>query len=292
MLRHSRSYYLFSAFLALSSLASLYFYGLNVGLDFKGGSLLEIKASNLSIEGVKDELSDLEFESLSVSRLGDKSFLLKSKTIDDQKKNRAIEQLRKIDPEVGESRFETVGPTIGKTLINKALLSVNLAVLAIIGYIAFVFRKIDKPYNSWRFGIIAIVALIHDVLITIGAFSLLGHFYSWIEIDSLFISAILAVLGFSVHDTIVVFDRIRENLQKTAGGDFEVIADRSLKETLGRSITTSFTTLLTLISLFLIGGATIKHFVLTLIIGISIGTYSSLFLATPLLVFWQKRKSP
>lgn len=182
---------------------------------------------------------------------------------------------------------ETVGPVIGAETTRNALLSVAIASLAIILYIAYAFREIPKPYSSWKFGVAAVVALLHDVLVVVGIFSLLGHFAA-VKIDSLFVTALLTIIGFSVHDTIVVFDRIRENLRKTPGS-FTQIVNESILQTLGRSLMTSITVLLTLLALILFGGETIRWFVVALFIGVFSGTYSSIFNAAPLLVLWEEK---
>lgn len=185
---------------------------------------------------------------------------------------------------------ETVGPVIGAETTRNAIFSIGIASLAIIAYIAYAFREIPKPYSSWKFGVTAVVALLHDVLVVVGIFSLLGHFYG-VKVDALFVTAILTVIGFSVHDTIVVFDRIRENLRKTAGKiSFTQVVNESLLQTLGRSLSTSLTVLFTLLALILFGGETIRYFVLALFIGVFSGTYSSIFNAAPLLVLWEERK--
>jgi len=188
---------------------------------------------------------------------------------------------------------ETVGPVIGAETTQKAVGAVGAASLAIILYIAYAFREIPKPYSPWKFGICAVVALIHDVLVVVGMFSLLGHFYN-VEIDSLFVTALLTIIGFSVHDTIVVFDRIRENLSKTAlpagrqaANYFEEVVNESILQTLARSLSTSLTVVFTLLALILFGGESIMWFVAALLIGIISGTYSSIFNAAPLLVVWE-----
>ncbi len=184
---------------------------------------------------------------------------------------------------------ETIGPVIGQETTTNAVMSLGLASLAIILYIAYAFREIPKPYSPWKFGISAVIALLHDVLVVVGVFSLLGHFYN-VQVDSLFVTALLTVVGFSVHDTIVVFDRIRENLRKSPGQPFAEIVNHSLLETLARSLSTSFTVLLTLLALLLFGGETIRWFVVALFIGVFSGTYSSIFNAAPLLVLWEEKK--
>lgn len=188
---------------------------------------------------------------------------------------------------VGEVVFsETVGPVIGEELKQNSVKAVGIASLAIIIYIAYAFREIAKPYSPWKWGVSAVIALLHDVLVVVGVFSILR-----VEIDALFVTALLTIIGFSVHDTIVVFDRIRENLQKTAGKtSFTEVVNDSIKQTLGRSIATSLTVIITLVALVLFGGESIRWFIVALLIGIISGTYSSIFNAAPLLVIWEQKR--
>lgn len=186
-------------------------------------------------------------------------------------------------------KSETVGPIVGKETTENAIKSVGVASLAIILYIAYAFREIPKPYSPWKFGISAVVALLHDVFVVVGIFSLLGHFYG-VQVDSLFVTALLTIIGFSVHDTIVVFDRIRENLNKDFRKPFAVVVNESLVQTLGRSLSTSLTVLLTLLALLLFGGESIRWFVVALFVGIFSGTYSSIFNAAPFLVLWEEKR--
>ena len=188
---------------------------------------------------------------------------------------------------IEEKRFNSIGPVIGSELKESAVWAIVIALIAIVLYIGFAFRKVSFPVSSFKYGIIATIALFHDVIITLGIFAVLGHFFG-VEIGISFVAAILAILGYSVNDTIVVFDRTRENLLKSGIDDFEEIVNKSVNETLVRSINTSFTTLIVLAVLYLFGGDTIRYFVVALIIGISAGTYSSIFIASPLLVTWQK----
>lgn len=169
-------------------------------------------------------------------------------------------------------------------------MAVSFASLAIILYIAFTFRKVPRPLSSWKFGVLAVVALIHDLVITTGCVSVLSHFLPWMEIDALFITAILTVMGFSVHDTIVIYDRVRENFTRHYHKGIEVVAEESVNQTLARSINTSLTTIIVLTALLLLGGAPIRHFIIVLILGIFIGTYSSIFTAAPLLVSWHQSR--
>jgi preprotein translocase subunit SecF len=186
-----------------------------------------------------------------------------------------------------ESSYTSVGPTIGNELRQNAFWELLLVTLGIVLYIAYAFRKVTRPVTSWRFGWAAIIALVHDLFVVIGIFSILGHFFH-VEVDSLFVTAVLTVLGFSVHDTIVVFDRIRENLRTEAGRSLEDVVNHSINQTVVRSLNTSLTVLFVLLSLLLFGGDTIRYFVLALFIGIIAGTYSSIFIASPILVLWQR----
>lgn len=277
-----------SLLVIIPGLFSLVRFGLRPSIDFTGGTLLEIKSPNP--DGVKKIITADGIEVNSIQKTGNGTYLFRTKEIDQKKKDQILAAANKTVGKTDEIRFETVGPVIGKELTAKALYSVGLASLAIILYVAYAFREIPKPYSSLKFGIAAVVALLHDVLVVVGIFSLLGHLYG-VEVDSLFVTALLTVIGFSVHDTIVVFDRIRENLRKTAGKvTFTQVVNESLVQTLGRSLTTSLTVLFTLMALILFGGETIRWFVVALFVGIFSGTYSSIFNAAPLLVLWEEKK--
>ncbi|MFH1610283.1 MAG: protein translocase subunit SecF, partial [Patescibacteria group bacterium] len=190
--------------------------------------------------------------------------------------------------QVVEKRFESIGPVIGEELKNKAIWAIGLALIIIIAFIAFAFRQVSKPVASWKYGIGAIIALAHDIIIVVGAFSVLNHFFLGFEVDILFVTALLTILGYSVNDTIVVYDRTRENLIYNPQSTFEETINKSVNDTITRSVNTSLTTLLVLLSLYFLGGTTIQNFVLALICGTLIGAYSSIFIASPLLVVWQK----
>ena len=279
-------YYLISAILIIPGIIALFLWGLNSGLDFKGGSLIEIKftTQNPSVQQVKDALGGVDLKNLTIQTTGQGSVLIKTEPVGQEKHQQINEGLNKIG-ENQEIRFESVGPTVSSNLRQKAIISICLASLAIILYIAFTFRKVPRPASSWRFGICAVIALIHDLLFVVGVFAILGHFLGY-EIDSLFITALLTIMGFSVHDTIVVFDRIRENLRKSPSLGFEENVNNSIIQTLNRSLNTTLTVLIVLSCLYFLGGTTLHHFVLALLIGIAIGTYSSIFNASPLLVSW------
>lgn len=256
-------FYIFSLLLVIFSIYSLSARGLNLGIDFQGGSLLEVAG-----EVDKSKLpEDLGF---SIQKTQNNT-ILRFSEVSESKHQEIISAIGN-----EELRFESIGPTIGQELKQKALWAISLVLILIIFYIAWAFRKIKQPF---KYGSLAIIALAHDILITLGIFSFFN-----IEINTAFIVAILTILGYSVNDTIVVFDRVRENVLK----DIENPVDISIKQSIRRSLFTSITTLLVLFSIFFFGGATIKDFVLALIIGIIAGTYSSLFLASPLLVSWRK----
>lgn len=239
-------------------------------------------SSNQLKEVLKDKI-----EVSSVSLSGEKTFLLRTKPLEKDKVEEAKKTLEEKFGMVEQKRLETVGPTIGKELVQKSIISIILASIAIVFYIAFAFREVPKPASSWKFGLTAIAALLHDVLLVVGIFSILGKFYN-VEVDSLFVTALLTVIGFSVHDTIVVYDRVRENLKRGLSLRFSQIVNRSIIETLGRSLNTSLTVVLVLVALLLFGGQTVKWFVVALLVGIVSGTYSSIFNASPLLVLWQE----
>jgi preprotein translocase subunit SecF len=256
------------------------------GIDFKGGTLIDITYNNTtSKDAVAQALSNAEIQNASIQQSANNNFVIRAGVLDQAGQQKLQDTLKKVG-DYQQNRFETVGPTVSSDLKRKAIIAVVLASLAIIIYIAIAFRKVPKPASSWRFGICAVAALIHDLAFVVGGFAILGHFFGY-EVDSLFITALLTIMGFSVHDTIVVFDRIRENLRKSPSLGFEENVNNSILQTLNRSLNTSFTVLIVLLTLFLLGGTTLKHFMLALLLGIAIGTYSSIFNASPLLVSWQ-----
>ena len=208
------------------------------------------------------------------------------KGVDEATHQQILAELNKANP-LTEKSFQYIGASVGQELRNKTELAIFLALVAITLYIAFAFRKVSKPVSSWKYGVASLLALIHDIIVPLGAFSILGHFYN-VEITIPIIAALLTILGFSVHDTIVIFDRIRENILRRGMGQFEDTVNLSLTQTLGRSISTVLTVEFVLVSLYFFGGETLKYFALALIIGITSGAYSSIFIASPLLVSWYK----
>jgi len=284
-------WFLIPAGLALIvAIAALSVWGLRFGLDFTGGSLLEVQYSNYqpSLMEVQEALKDAGVSNLIVQPTSD-SVLIRFQENTEEAHQSVIGALEGLATdregvEFRELQFESVGPSIGQELKQKSFNAVALALIMIILYISLTFRKVSKPVSSWKYGLIAILALVYNIIFTLGAFAFFGHFYG-VEINTPFIAALLTILGYCVNDTIIVFDRIRENLPKSRD-NFENTVNLSLNQTLSRSINTSFTVLLALAAIFLFGGASIRDFTLAMIIGVIIGTYTSLFTASPLLVIW------
>ncbi len=289
MVRNRKITYIFSIILVIASLSSLLVWKLKLGIDFTGGSLLEAeyKEGRPEIVKIQQAVNGLGFGNILLQPTGEKDIIVRSRDISEIEHQKLLNALS-VDNKIPlEKRFDSIGPIIGKELWQKSLIAIGLVVLMIILYIAWAFRKVSRPISSWKYGVAAVVALIHDVTIPSGVFAALGHFKG-VEIDILFITALLTTLGFSVHDTIVVFDRIRENLKKDVGRSFEDVVEHSIHQTMARSIFTSMTVIIILFALLIFGGLTTRYFSLTLLLGITFGTYSSIFLASPLLVTWHK----
>lgn len=283
-------WYSISLILIVPGLISLMMFHLKLGIDFTGGSVLEVQG-NVDPAQVTSLATSQGFQDVTVTTSGTNHWLIKYRDPAPAAKGEANHQQFKTvlaKQGLSEISFDSVGPSVSGGITRDALLAVAVASLAIVCYVAFAFRNAPPPVSSWSFGLTAIAALLHDALFVLGIFSILGHFFG-IEVDALFVTAILTVIGFSVHDTIVVFDRIRENLRRERA-EFEVVVNDSILETLARSINTSLTVLLTLLALFLFGGESIRYFVLALLLGIASGTYSSIFNASPLLVTWHNHK--
>lgn len=361
IIKNSKQWFSISGVLIAVSLISLIIFGIKPGLDFTGGTLIEVKFEkevniedlNKAItqvgkgetekteetleepaagenekleeteEGAKEEkltetLEETGQENKAVDQTaaktneenaeiateqtelnlgqpviipsGENSFIIRIKHIDSDTHDLLINKLKESFGELEEPRYTTVGPVIGKTLAKKAFLALGIAIVMIILYIAFAFRRVPKHVNPWRFGICAVIALVHDIILTVGLFSVLGALMN-VEIDALFITALLTIMGFSVHDTIVVFDRIRENLKyQKHGEEFDEVANAALNQTMARSINTSLTTLFTITALFILGATSIRFLTLALVWGIIVGTYSSIFTASPILVEWRRWK--
>ncbi len=283
---HRRIFYTMSGALVLASVGALVLFGLRLGIDFTGGTLLEVtfEGDRPSLEAVTERLNAIGLTAPRIQPVGTTGLFIRLPHIDEATHERLIAAL---GDGVREKRFDAIGPTIGRELARKSILAIALVIVLIVSYIAYAFRKVSEPMASWTYGVVTVVALVHDVIIPAGFFAVAGHVAAF-EVDTLFVTAILTILGFSVHDTIVVFDRIRENLKKKAGASaFAALVNRSVTETLVRSINTSLTVVLAIGAVYVLGGASTKAFTLTLMIGIVVGTYSSICIASPLLVTWQ-----
>ena len=290
VIKYKKFFISLSALFVVVSIAVLVIYGLPLGIDFKGGSQLQMTFTGSRPESlvIQKELGDAGFADITVQPTGTHGVLLKSHSLTEVERASVVSAItNKGTIPATEDSFTTIGPSVGAELRNKAILSVILVLIAIILFVAYAFRKVSKPVSSWKYGVAVVVALVHDIAIPTGAFALLGHFYG-VELDTLFVVALLTTLALSVADTIVVFDRIRENLRVIPQGTpFESVVGQSLSQTFVRSINTSFVVLVMVISLAVIGPASTKLFATVLAIGMFFGTYSSIFLASPLLVLFE-----
>ncbi len=290
-------YFLISLAVLVPGLISLFLFGLNLSIDFTGGTRLTLSyptaVADQQVNLVRKTIEDQKVK-VSVIEKSGKFLFVRTSPMDQKQDALFVETIKTKDSLVKQEEFETIGPTIGAETTQNAIKAVAISSLLVVIYISYIFRKVPRPASSIRFGVSTIIALLHDVFVVLGVFSLLGHFFH-VEVDSLFITALLTVIGFSVHDTIVVFDRIRENLTRSGALSFEKVVNDSILQTLGRSLNTSLTVVLVLFALLIFGGESIRWFVVALLVGVISGTYSSIFNASPILVVWhqwsQKRKS-
>lgn len=286
IINHKRIFLTISAFIVLASIVAIATYGLKLGIDFKGGSLMEVSYTNTrpALEKVTEAVGTLMLGETIIQESGDKDIVVKSRDLTETERASLVETLSiKKEFAVTEKSYTSIGPSVGTELARKSIISIILVILAIIAFIAFAFRHVSRPVASWKYGLIAVVTLAHDIIIPSGVFALLGHFHG-AEVDTLFVVALLTVLGLSVSDTIVVFDRIRENLKLHVGETFAETVGKSLSQTFTRSINTSLTVIIALLALFFFGPVTTKNFALVLVVGMFFGTYSSIFVASPILV--------
>lgn len=281
-INHKKIFYVFSAFLAVASIFFFAGYGLKASIDFTGGTLMELKfASQIKENEIADKLGNLNLGlgKIEIKPGENKTYILRFKEIDQSIHQQIIQNLNPSE----ELRFDSIGPIIGKELKNKAILAVIISLILMIVYLAYAFRQISYASN----GLITIITLVFDIVVIVGVFSFLGKYYG-VEVGLPFVAALLAITGYSINDRIIIFDRIRENLIKSEKEEFSKIIGISLKQTYARSFNTSFTTILVLLPIIFFGGETIKYFSLNLVLGIAIGTYSSIFLAAPLLLEFKK----
>src|SRR3989344_3868589 len=280
-----------------AALLLTFFWQANLSIEFTGGTVVqgEYTDTRPSIDQIKEFSGPLDLNLLKIQPLGEKGVVVRLKALTQEEHNNLVTQLSDGTNEFKETSLSTVGPSVGKELRQKAVLSVLLVLILIILFVAYAFRSVSNVVSSWKYGIVVVITLVHDIFVPTGVFVILSHYFIGYEIDTLFVTALLAILGYSVADTIVVFDRIRENLKNspeikppgTEGLISESFADlvgRSLRETYVRSTNTSLTTVLASLAIFFFGGEATKHFALMLAVGITAGTYSSILLASPLLV--------
>ncbi|MSR73119.1 protein translocase subunit SecF [Candidatus Parcubacteria bacterium] len=304
VVKYRKIFFALSTLLTAGAIVIMLVYGFNFGIDFKGGALLEVSypaGARPTLEMVQGKIDTLGLGGYSVRPSGDNLFVVRTRELNPTEKTTLLSALSydSVDGKTQvanlprEERSNSIGPVVGNELKNKAFVAIAVVILAIVLFVTFAFRKVSKPVSSWKYGLVTVLALVHDVIVPTGVFILFTHFYSG-EIDLLFVTAILAILGYSVHDTIVVFDRVRENLRinsdTRANEDFEITVGKSVSQTFGRSINTSLTIFLVLVVLYFIGGETTRNFAFVLLVGVIVGTYSSIFLASPLLVTLGKMK--
>lgn len=286
ILKYKKIFLSISVILVLLSIVSLFMFGLRIGIDFKGGALTEVvyQTTRPTQSELDAAFKELNLGSILIQPTGELGYIVKSLDLNEEQHALLLKTLSQNGKSVLEEKnFNSIGPSVGRELTRKAIIAIVLVSLGIIFFIAFAFRKVSKPVSSWKYGLMAIVSLLHDVIIPIGLFTLLSHFYG-AEVDTLFVVAALTILGLSVSDTIVIFDRIRENLKNNTKDSFTETVGKSLDQSYMRSIFTSLTVIIVLLSLFFFGPESTKYFALMLTAGMFFGTYSSIFLASPLLV--------
>ena len=294
IIEHKKIFLILSAVLVALSILSIFIFGIRVGIDFKGGALTEIvfEGERPAQNELEDGLKSSSFGPVLLQPTGEKGYIVKTRDLTEAEHTELLNLLSAGGKNMlTETNFNSIGPSVGRELTRKAIIAVILVSLTIICFIAFAFRKVSYPVSSWKYGLIAIVTLLHDVAIPVGLFTLLSH-YLGAELDTLFVVAVLTILGLSLADTIVIFDRIRENLREDANHKniFSEIVERSIKQSYARSIATSLTVILVLLSLVFFGPDSTKYFALMLTAGMFFGTYSSIFLASPLLVLVEERQ--
>lgn len=293
VIQYRKLFYLFTLAALAASIFSIFVFGLKPGIDFTGGSILEIQYAGQrpDLKTLEERFSLLGYAGSRFQPTEDKGLIVRLRALSEEEHRIVLRALAEGNDPAGvltEKRFDSVGSIIGQELRRKAVIAILLVISLILIFISWAFRQVSRPVSSWKYGLVAVLALLHDITIPAGLFAFLGWFYG-AEIDSLFVTALLTILGFSVHDTIVVFDRIRENLRKAANSEeFANIVGKSLDETMGRSLATSLALFLVLAALFWFGASITRYFALTLLVGVIAGTYSSIFLASPLIVSWHK----
>lgn len=295
IISHRKIFFAFSGLMIILSLAALIKWNLNYSIDFTGGAVSEISFNSApDINAIKIVLENpdkgFDIGTPVITPTGSNSVFIRTKTLDQDAHQKMIAAITGKFADAKEIRFDSIGPVIGQEMVQKSIWAIIMVTIGISLYVAWAFRKVTRPVSSWKYGVVSVVTLFHDVIVPIGLFAYLGHFFG-VQIDSTFIVAVLTILGYSINDTIVVFDRTRENLLRYNIKEFEETVNKSLNQTLIRSINTSLTVIIVLVALYFFGGETLKYFALALLVGVVVGTYSSIFIASPLLVEWQKRST-
>lgn len=279
-------WYIFSGAVIVASIVSLIAWSMHFGIDFRGGSLMEVRFSGArpEVPVLTKTVREIAGGDVVVQPVAEQGMIVRSRALTQEEHEALKVSLEKNYGTFDELRFDSIGPTIGEELRQKALYSIIIVLIATILYVAWSFRHVSYPVSSWMYGLITVITAFHDVIIPVGLFSVLGYFFG-VETNGAFVAAVLTIMGYSINDTIVVLDRVRENV-KTSRDDFATTVGRSLHQTYARSLNTTLTTLLALIAVYFFGGESVKYFALALIVGIATGAYSSIFIASPLLVDW------
>ncbi|MFA6131635.1 MAG: protein translocase subunit SecF [Patescibacteria group bacterium] len=286
--KHRKIWFVLSGILIVGSIAAIAIFGFNFGIDFTGGSIIELNFQNRpSVEETQTILSAAGYDHSVIQPSGETEMIIRLEALDETAHQAVLSAFEVKDPGVTELQFNSFGPSVGSELRKKTTTGVIVTLLLIGLFIAWSFRKVSDPVKSWKYALITVFAGFHDVIVPLGLFAILGHFFGW-QIDTAFVAAALTILGYSINDTIVVFDRTRENLGRFGDEHFGDTVDKSIQQTLFRSVYSSLTTMLALVAIFVWGGETTRPFALALFVGIGIGTYSSIFIASPLLVAWEE----
>jgi preprotein translocase subunit SecF len=296
VIKHQKIFLAISGLFIVGSIVVVSMFGLKVGIDFKGGSLTEVSYPDTmpAIADIQSKVEALGFGETLIQPIGADGVSIKSRNLSELERQSLLSTLsfdEKYD--VNERSFTSVGPSVGHELKRRAIISLTIVEISMILFVAYAFRKVSKPVSSWRFGLITVLTLLHDVIMTVGTFAVISYF-TGAEANTLFVVALLTVQGLSVNDTIVVFDRIRENLMNKISPDFKVVVGKSIEQTMFRSLNTSLSVIIVLLALVFVGPESTKIFALTLACGMFFGTYSSIFIASPLLVMvekWQEKRT-
>jgi len=277
---------IFSLATFIISIPLIFIFRIPLGMDFTGGTLIEIKPKQtIEISELRKKMGEFYNQETLIQDSGPNQYIIRTKITDNQGYKQFEENLKKTLPDVTILRHDSIGSSVGKDLTRRAIIGVAIAAVLIIFYIAYAFRSVPRTVSAWSFGTVAIMTLFHDLAISLAIYFIVGKIAGY-ELDSMVVVAVLTILGFSTHDTIVVFDRIRENVIKNPQKSFPENANSSINQTIARSLNTSLTAIIVLVSMLILGGSTIKPFIFLLTFGIAIGTYSSIFVASPLLVTW------